>query len=70
MAAAENSVCDRAAGRQPIVSIVAYADLPLRSAVDRYVGRIEHLMMADDFCRGFARLAPAGLTFDAWLLRP
>ena len=44
-----------------------YPDPP---AVDRYAGRIEHLMMLKEFREGFARLAPAGLSYDAWLLHP
>jgi len=44
-----------------------YPDPP---AVDRYAGRVEHLMMLEDFREGLAQLAPAGLTFDAWLLHP
>jgi predicted TIM-barrel fold metal-dependent hydrolase len=43
---------------------------PDRPAVGRYAGRVEHLMMLADFREGFAQLAPAGLTFDAWLLHP
>ena len=46
-------------------STAFYPDPP---AVDRYAGRIEKLMMRDDFREGFARLAPLNLTFDAWLL--
>tara|TARA_Y100001933_G_C18993593_1_gene561571 strand:- start:110 stop:1144 length:1035 start_codon:yes stop_codon:yes gene_type:complete len=44
-----------------------YPDPP---AVDRYAGRIEHLMMSKEFREGFALLAPAGLSYDAWLLHP
>ena len=44
-----------------------YPDPP---AVDRYAGRVEHLMMLKDFREGFACLQPAGLSFDAWLLHP
>ncbi len=45
-------------------SVAYYPDPP---AVDRYTGRIRHLLMDSDFRDGFAQLAPAGLTFDAWL---
>jgi predicted TIM-barrel fold metal-dependent hydrolase len=45
-------------------SVAYYPDPP---AVERYTGRIRHLLMDDDFRKGFARLAPAGLSFDAWL---
>lgn len=45
-------------------SVAYYPDPP---AVKRYTGRIRHLMMNDDFREGFAQLAPAGLSFDAWL---
>jgi len=48
-------------------SAAYYPDPP---AVDRYAGRVEHLMLRKDFRQGFAKLAPAGLTFDAWLLHP
>ncbi len=44
-----------------------YPDPP---AVDRYAGRVDGLMMQPDFRAGFAQLAPAGLSFDAWLLHP
>ena len=44
-----------------------YPDPPI---IDRYAGRIEHLMMQKDFRAGFAQLEPAGITFDAWLLHP
>ena len=44
---------------------VAYYPHP--PAVERYTGRIRHLLMNEDFRRGFAHLAPAGLSFDAWL---
>lgn len=44
---------------------VAYYPHP--PAVERYTGRIRHLLMDDDFRKGFAQLAPAGLSFDAWL---
>ena len=46
-------------------STAFYPDPPV---VDRYAGRIEKLMMQTDFREGFAKLAPLGLTFDAWLL--
>jgi predicted TIM-barrel fold metal-dependent hydrolase len=42
-----------------------YPDPP---AVDRYTGRIAELMMQPKFREGFAQLAPAGLSYDAWLL--
>jgi L-fuconolactonase len=42
-----------------------YPDPP---AVDRYTGRISELMMSADFRNGFAQLASANLTFDAWLV--
>jgi predicted TIM-barrel fold metal-dependent hydrolase len=42
-----------------------YPDPP---AVDRYSGRIPELMMQAKFREGFAQLASAGLSFDAWLL--
>lgn len=48
-------------------STAFYPDPP---AVDRYAGRVAELMMQSDFRQGFARLAPAGLSFDAWLLHP
>lgn len=41
-----------------------YPDPP---AVDRYTGRIAELMMQPKFRDGFAQLAPAGLSYDAWL---
>ena len=44
-----------------------YPDPPI---IDRYAGRIEHLMIQNDFRAGFAQLEPAGITFDAWLLHP
>ena len=44
-----------------------YPDPPI---IDRYAGRIEHLMMQKDFREGFAQLEPSGITFDAWLLHP
>ncbi len=46
-------------------AVAFYPDPP---AVDRYTGRVEHLMMDEDFREGFAQLAPAGMSFDAWLL--
>ncbi|MEL7186881.1 MAG: amidohydrolase family protein [Pseudomonadota bacterium] len=45
-------------------SVAYYPDPP---AVERYTGRIRHLLMDEDFRQGFAELAPAGLSFDAWL---
>jgi len=45
-------------------SVAYYPDPP---AVERYTGRIRHLLMDDDFRKGFAQLAPAGMSFDAWL---
>ena len=42
-----------------------YPDPP---AVDRYTGRISELMLSADFRDGFAQLALANLTFDAWLV--
>lgn len=45
-------------------SVAYYPDPP---AVERYTGRIRHLLLDGDFRRGFAQLAPAGLSFDAWL---
>ena len=45
-------------------SVAYYPDPP---AVERYTGRIKHLLMDQDFRKGFAELAPAGLSFDAWL---
>jgi predicted TIM-barrel fold metal-dependent hydrolase len=45
-------------------SVAYYPDPP---AVERYTGRIKHLLMDDDFREGFAQLEPAGLSFDAWL---
>ncbi|MGI9234078.1 MAG: amidohydrolase family protein [Woeseiaceae bacterium] len=45
-------------------SVAYYPDPP---AVERYTGRIRHLLMDKDFREGFAQLAPAGLSFDAWL---
>ena len=47
-------------------SLAYYSD----PQVNRYSVRIEHLMMLDDFREGFALLAPAGMTFDAWLMHP
>lgn len=44
---------------------VAYYPHP--PAVERYTGRIRHLLMDADFRKGFAHLAPADLSFDAWL---
>ena len=44
-----------------------YLDPPI---IDRYAGRIEHLMMQENFRAGFSQLEPAGITFDAWLLHP
>ncbi|MGI9220701.1 MAG: amidohydrolase family protein [Woeseiaceae bacterium] len=44
---------------------VAYYPHP--PAVERYTGRIRHLLMDEDFRKGFAHLAPAELSFDAWL---
>ena len=46
-------------------STAFYPDPP---AVDRYTGRIAGLMRQPKFREGFAQLAPAGLSFDAWLL--
>ena len=48
-------------------SVAYYPDPP---AVDRYAGRIQHLLLDPDFRRGFAKLAPSGMSFDAWLLHP
>ena len=48
-------------------SLAYYPDPPI---IDHYAGRIEHLMMQEDFRTGFAQLEPAGITFDAWLLHP
>jgi predicted TIM-barrel fold metal-dependent hydrolase len=45
-------------------SVAYYPDPP---SVERYTGRIKHLLMDNDFREGFAQLAPAGLSFDAWL---
>ena len=45
-------------------SVAYYPDPP---AVERYTGRIKHLLMNAEFRTGFAELAPAELTFDAWL---
>ena len=44
---------------------VAYYPHP--PAVARYTGRIRHLLLDAQFRRGFAQLASAGLSFDAWL---
>lgn len=44
---------------------VAYYPHP--PAVERYTGRTRHLLMNDDFRKGFAQLAPSGMSFDAWL---
>ncbi|MDT2078809.1 MAG: amidohydrolase family protein [Planktomarina sp.] len=43
---------------------------PAPPAVDRCAGPIELLLLRKDFRQGFAEIAPAGLTFDAWLLHP
>jgi len=45
-------------------SVAYYPDPP---DVERYTARIKHLLMDNDFREGFAQLAPAGLSFDAWL---
>jgi L-fuconolactonase len=45
-------------------SVAYYPDPP---AVERYTGRIKHLLMDNDFRQGFAQLASAGMSFDAWL---
>ena len=45
-------------------SVAYYPDPP---AVERYTGRIRHLLLDEDFRQGFAELASAGLSFDAWL---
>lgn len=45
-------------------SVAYYPDPP---AVERYTGRIKHLLTDKDFRQGFAQLGPAGLSFDAWL---
>ena len=44
---------------------VAYYPHP--PAVARYTGRTRHLLLDAQFRRGFAQLASAGLSFDAWL---
>ena len=44
------------------------ADEKVRAA--GYSRNVESLFLRDDFRQGFAKLAPAGLTFDAWLLHP
>ena len=44
---------------------VAYYPYP--PAVERYTGRIRHLLLDEQFRKGFAQLASAGLNFDAWL---
>ena len=44
---------------------VAYYPYP--PAVERYTGRIRHLLLDEQFRKGFAQLASAGLSFDAWL---
>ncbi len=48
-------------------SVAYYPDPP---AVDRYAGRTRHLLLDPDFRRGFAKLAPFDMSFDAWLLHP
>ncbi len=48
-------------------SVAYYPDPP---AADRYAGRTQHLLLDPDFRRGFARLAPFDMSFDAWLLHP
>ena len=45
-------------------SVAYYPDPP---AVERYTGRIKHLLLDKRFREGFSRLSPAGLSFDAWL---
>jgi predicted TIM-barrel fold metal-dependent hydrolase len=46
--------------------IVAY--YPDSAAGKKYTGHVEHVMMDKDFREGFAQLAPAGLSFDAWMV--
>lgn len=48
-------------------SVAYYPDPP---AVDRYAGRTQHLLLDPDFRRGFTKLAPFDMSFDAWLLHP
>ena len=48
-------------------SAAYYPDPP---AVDRYAGRTQHLLLDPDFRRGFTKLAPFDMSFDAWLLHP
>jgi len=45
-------------------SVAYYPDPP---AVERYTGRIKHLQMDPSFREGFAQLAPAEMSFDAWI---
>jgi len=46
--------------------ITAYWPDP--SAAKKHTGHMEHAMLDKDFREGFAQLAPAGMSFDAWMV--